>query len=190
MNLQGFFTKENCDIYDIDGNLKATEPIHLTRQGISNNDFAHTHKYKGLLLSNTVLSEGDLVVSKDNEKYLTTAMRRIQFLNTNQANLWRCDCICSIMRLEDKFEGTNKVGTELVAIKEDIPCVQKDTNGKMQFFDGGLLEGTIKLVYIQLIDDIELTDRLMINGKSYQINSIDTSVKNIMCIQLAEDKRK
>lgn len=190
MNLQGFFTKENCDIYDINGILKATEPIHLTRQGISNNDFAHTHKYKGLMIGNTVLSEGDLVVSKDGEKYLTTAMRKIQFLNTNQSNLWRCDCVCSIMRLEDRFIGTNKVGSELVIIKDNIPCVQKDTNGKMQFFDGGLLEGTIKLVYIQAINDIKLTDRLVINDKSYQINSIDTSVKNIMCIQLAEDKRK
>ena len=190
MNFQGFFTKEDCDIYDVNGELKATEPIHLTRQGISNNDFAHTHKYKGLLITNTVLAEGDLVVSKDREKYLTTAMRRIMFMNTNQANLWRCDCECSIMRLQDKFIGTNKVGSELVVIKENIPCVQKDTNGKMQFFDGGLLEGTIKLVYIQLIDNIKLTDRLVINGQSYQINSIDTSVKNIMCIQLAEDKRK
>lgn len=190
MNLQGFFTKEDFDIYDVNGELKASEPIHLTRQGISNNDFAHTHKYKGLMITNTVLEEGDLVVSKNNEKYLTTAMRRIMFMNTNQANLWRCDCTCAIMRLEDKFEGTNKVGSELVVIKEDIPCVQKDTNGKMQFFDGGLLEGTIKLVYIQAIDDIKLTDRLVINNQSYQINSIDTSVKNIMCIQLAEDKRK
>lgn len=189
MNLQGFFTKENFDIYNVDGELKATESMHLTRQGISNNDFAHTHKYKGLLLSNTVLEEGDLVVSKSEEKYLTTAMRRIMFMNTNQANLWRCDCECSIMRLEDKFVGTNKAGTELVVIKENIPCVQKDTNGKMQFFDGGLLEGTIKLVYIQKTD-IQLTDRLIISGVSYQINSIDTSVKNIMCIQLAEDKRK
>lgn len=190
MNLQGFFTKEDFDIYSADGELKTNEPIHLTRQGISNNDFAHTHKYKGLLISNTVLDEGDLVISKNDEKYLITAVRRIQFLNTNQANLWRCDCECSIMRLEDKFVGTNKVGTELVAIKENIPCVQKDTNGKIQSFDGGLLEGTIKLVYIQCVDDIKLTDRLVINNQSYQINSIDTSVRNILCIQLAEDKRK
>ena len=62
MNLQGFFTKEDFDIYSTDGTLKATEPMHLTRQGISNNDFAHTHKYKGLLLTDTVLEEGDLVV--------------------------------------------------------------------------------------------------------------------------------
>ena len=189
MDIQGFFTKENFDIYDVEGNLKANEPIHMTRQGISNNDFAHTHKYKGLLLSKTVLDEGDLVVSADNEKYLTTAMRRVMFMNTNQANLWRCDCECSIMRLEDKFEGTNKVGTELVVIKDHIPCVQKDTNAKMQFFDGGLLEGTIKLVYIQATD-VELVDRLVINGVSYQINSIDTSIRNLYCIQLAEDKRK
>ena len=60
----------------------------------------------------------------------------------------------------------------------------------LQFFDGGLLEGTIKVVYIQYIQDIELTDRLIINYKSYQINSLDTSMRNILCIQLAEDKRK
>ena len=93
------------------------------------------------------------------------------------------------MRLEDKFIGTNKAGTELVVLKDHIPCVQKDTNAKMQFFDGGLLEGTIKLVYLQAMD-IKLTDRVVINEVSYQINSIDTSVKGLMCIQLAEDKRK
>lgn len=189
MNLQGFFTKEDFDIYSTDGTLKATEPMHLTRQGISNNDFAHTHKYKGLLLTDTVLEEGDLVVSKSDEKFLTTSVRRIIFMNTNQANLWRCDYECSIMRLEDKFIGTNKAGTELVVLKDHIPCVQKDTNAKMQFFDGGLLEGTIKLVYLQAMD-IKLADRVVINEVSYQINSIDTSVKGLMCIQLAEDKRK
>lgn len=190
MNIQGFFTTENINIYDYEGTLKANEPVHLTRQGISNNDFSHTHKYKGLMLADTCLDEGDLCISEDGEKYLVMSMRRIKFLNTNQANLWRCDNECSIVTLQDKYVGTVKAGREEVVIKEHIPCVQKDTNAKMQFFDGGLLEGTIKIVYIQKVDGVKLTDRLIINNIGYQINSIDTSVRNIMVIQLAEDKRK
>lgn len=190
MNIQGFFTTEDLDIYDIAGNLKGTEPIHLTRQGIANNDFAHTHKFKGLLITKTALNTGDLCITKDNKKYLVTAMRKIMFLQTNQANLWLCDNSCSIIRLQDKFVGKNKVGTEEIIIKENIPCIQKDTNGKIQTFDAGLLEGTTKLVYMQYHEDIVLTDRLLINGKRYQINSLDRSIENVLCIQLTEDKRK
>lgn len=190
MNIQGFFTKDKLDIYDIDGNLKGTEDVHLTRQGISNNDFAHTHKYKGLCVQDTLIDEGDLCVDKSHERYIVVGMRKIQFLTTNQANMLRCDNECSIVRVQDKYVGTNKAGKEEVVIKSDIPCVQKDTNGKMQFYDAGLLEGTIKVVYIQYIADIQLTDRLIINGKRYQINSLDTSIRNVLIIQLAEDKRK
>lgn len=184
----GFFTQETVDVFDIEGNLKASEPVHLTRQGISNNDFAHTHKYKGLLIPKTVISEGDLLVN-DKGKYLVTAFRGIQFLNTNQINLWRCDYECSIYSLQDKYVGNQKAGVEQVAIKENIPCIQKDVNGKMKYFDGGLLESTTKIVYIQYDAAIELTHRLVINGKNYQIDSIDTSMKNIMCLQLSDDKR-
>lgn len=190
MNFQAFFTKENLDVYDVDGFVKATEPVHLTRQGIANNDFAHTHKFKGLCVADTVISEGDLLVSENNEKYLVTAMRKVQFMNTIQCNAWLCDYECSISRLVNRYVGTNKVGKEEVVVKENIPCVQKDTNAKMQLFDAGLLEGTIKLLYCQNVYDIKLTDRIVLNEKSYQINSIDTTIHNILCLQLAEDKRK
>lgn len=189
MNLQGFFTLENADIYNIAGELKCSEQIHLTRQGISNNDFAHTHKYKGLLQNNTFIEEGDLCITELN-KYLVMAVRKVKFMNTNQANLLRCDYTCSIVRLQTKYVGTQKAGTEEVVVKDNIPCVQRDVNGKMQSYDAGLLEGTIKIVYMQYMEGIKLTDRLVINGNSYQVNSLDTSNKNILCIQLTEDKRK
>ena len=190
MNIQGFFTTDLLDVYDVNGNLKSTERVHLTRQGISNNDFSHTHKYKGLCEIDTSIDEGDLCITNDGEKFLVTSMRKIQFLNTNQANMWRCDYECSIVRLQDKYAGNVRCGKEEVVIKNRIPCIQKDVNGKMQIYDAGLLEGTIKIIYVQYIEGIELTDRLTINNKTYQINSLDTSMKNILCIQLTEDKRK
>lgn len=190
MNIQGFFTTDLLNIYDIYGNLKSTEKIHLTRQGISNNDFSHTHKYKGLCEKETQIDEGDLCITESNDKFLVTSMRKIKFLNTNQVNLWKCDYECKISRLQDKYVGNIRAGKEEVVIKDNIPCVQKDVNGKMQIYDAGLLEGTIKIIYVQYVEGIELTDRLTINNKTYQINSLDTSMKNILCIQLTEDKRK
>lgn len=189
MNIQGFFTKQSMVIYDIEGNTKGTEQIHLTRQGISNNDFAHTHKFKGLLETTTVLSEGDLVVV-NNEKYLTMAMRKIVFQNTNQANLWKCDDLCSIYALQSKYEGNIRIGTAFEPVKTDIPCIQRDTNAKMKYYDAGLLETTIKLVYLQFNSNIELGQRLVIEGKNYKIDSIDNTVRNVMCLQLSADKRE
>lgn len=186
----GFFTKEDIDIYDIDGNLKATEPVHLSRQGISNNDFSHTHKFKGLLVDNTVIDEGDLLISvSSQDKYIVTSFRHVAFMNTNQINCWKCDYECAVYRLEEKFVGNQLAGTEMTEIKNHIPCVQKDVNGKMKFYDAGLLESTIKLVYIQYNKCLQLMDRLVINNNNYQIDSIDTSMRGLMALQLSEDKR-
>lgn len=189
MNIQGFFTRQLMKIYDVNGNEKATEQVHLTRQGISNNDFAHTHKFKGLLENTTVLEEGDLVKVED-ESYLVMAMRKIKFQNTNQANLWKCDDVCSIYRFETIYEGNMRVGTAPVAIKSDVPCVQRDTNAKMKYFDAGLLESTVKVVYLQFDAEIALGQRLVINDKNFQIDSIDNTIKNVMCLQLSPDKRE
>lgn len=189
MNIQGFFTKQLAIIFDIRGEVKAEEQIHLTRQGISNNDFAHTHKFKGLLETSTKIDEGDLV-KIENEFYLVMAMRKVLFQNTNQANLWKCDDRCSIYKLESQYDGNIKVGVEEVPIQKHIICVQRDTNTKMKYYDAGLLETTIKIVYMQFNPKIQLGHRLTINKKNYQIDSIDTTVKNVMILQLSPDKRE
>lgn len=189
MNIQGFFTKQQCEIFGTDGLLKGTELIHLTRQGISNNDFAHTHKFKGLLQNVTIIDTGDLL-KVDEQDYLVTAMRKIQFMNTNQANLLLCDEVCSLYRLEASYKGTVKCGIQEVCVAENIPCISKDTNGKMKTFDAGLLESTIKIVYLQESMNIKLTDRLVLGNKAYQVDSIDNTVKGIAVLQLSEDKRK
>lgn len=189
MNIQGFFTKQTATIYDIKGEVKAIERIHLTRQGISNNDFSHTHKFKGLLGTDTVLDEGDLVIV-DKEPYLVMAMRKIVFAKTNQASLLKCDDICSVYKLESQYDGNIKIGIENIPVKRFIPCVQRDTNTKTNYFDAGLLDTTIKVVYMQFSPDIELGHRLVINKKNYKIDSIDLTVKNVMILQLSPDKRE
>lgn len=189
MNIQGFFTKQVATIFDIRGDVKGTERIHLTRQGISNNDFSHTHKFKGLLDTSTVINEGDLL-KVDNEHYLVMAMRKVMFAKTNQASLLKCDDLCSIYKLESQYEGNIKIGIESIPVKRFIPCVQKDTNTKSKYFDAGLLDTTVKIVYLQYSPLIELGQRLIVNGKNYQIDSIDQTVKNVMVLQLSPDKRQ
>ena len=192
MYIQGFFTAQTeiSKIYDLQGALRSTEKVHYTRQGISNNDFAHTHKYKGLMQSDTMAQEGDLLVdTHSGDKFLCTAMRKTAF--AIQSNLWKCDSECGLYHLTNKYVGTQIVGKEMKPIKLNIPCVQKDTNGRIKFFDASLLESTIKLVYIQYVDNVAIADRLTIDGKNYQIDSIDSaSVKGVLAIQLSEDKRK
>lgn len=190
MDLQQFFTREMFSIYDIYGELKAEESIHLTRQGISNNEFAHTHKFKALLIPQTVINEGDKLVSVSNEQYLVMSMRKIQFMNTNQANVWLCDNTCNIYRLENKYINGKKAGKDLVPIIENAPCVQKDVNGKLNYFDAGLLETTVKIVYLQRTADVHLLDRLIIDNERYKIDSISTTIKDILTLQLSPDKQE
>lgn len=189
MNIQGFFTKQLATIFDIRGEVKAEEQIHLTRQGIANNEFAQTHKFKGLLENNTVINEGDLVKVED-EFYLVMAMRKVLFQNTNQANLWKCDDICSVYKLESQYDGNIKVGIEQAPIKKHIICIQRDTNTRMRYFDAGLLETTVKIVYMQFNPKIELGQRLTINNQNFQIDSIDMTIKNVMILQVSPDKRE
>lgn len=188
MNFLNFFTQDTANIYGVDGELKATEKVHLTRQGISNNDFAHTHKYKALLEQKTVIDEGDLL-DVNGEKYLTMAMRKIQWQTTNQANLYKCDYECGIYRLSNTYIDGKKADKFLKPIKKCVPCVQKDVNGKMNYYDAGLLETTIKIVYIQYIPELKLMDRLIIDNHRYKIESINKSNKGILILQLSDDKQ-
>lgn len=190
MDLQQLFTRETFSIYDVYGDLKAEESIHLTRQGISNNEFAHTHKFKALLIPKTVICEGDKIVSINNDQYLIMSMRKIQFMNTNQANAWLCDNTCDIYRLENQYINGKKAGKVLNPIIENTPCVQKDVNGKLNYFDAGLLETTVKVVYLQRTADVHLLDRLVIDGERYKIDSISNSIKNILTLQLSPDKQE
>lgn len=188
----GFFQQQTYDAYIVapSGDSKGMEKIHLTRQGIANNDFAHTHKFKGLLEKNTIIDTGDLVIiGNDFDKYLVMAVRKTY--HANQANLWYCDCTCDIYRIKNKYAGNQISGKQQTLIADGIACIQKDTNGRMKTFDAGLLESTIKLVYMPTVPEVSLADRLVINGKNYQIDSIDdSSVKNVLTLQLSEDKRK
>lgn len=188
MSLQGFFLTKEYEIYGLDGELKASEKIHITRQSNSNTDFAHSYKFRGLLADDTVIATGDLVQYGE-DKLLVTAFRHTDFMNTNTANMWLCDTVCSIYRVKSKFVGNQKAGVELVPVIIDAPCVQRDTNGKMKYYDAGLLESTTKLVYLQNIGEVELTDRLVIDGQNYQVDSISTSIKNVLTLQLSPDKR-
>ena len=133
------------------------------------------------------MQSGDLAVY-GMYSYLVTAVRKTDF--ANQANLWLCDSTCNIYRLENKYTGTQITGKKLTSIMTDIKCVQQDTNGRIKTFDAGLLESTIKRVYMQHNPNVKLLDRMTINNKNYQIDSIDdSSVNNVMCVQLSDDKR-
>lgn len=188
MSLQGFFLTKSYDVYGIDGNLKSTELMHVTRQSNSNTDFAHSYKFRSLLADDTKVETGDIVQFED-DKLLVTAFRHTDFMNTNTANMWLCDNVCSVYRLKSKYVGNQKSGNEFVPVLENVPCVQQDTNGKMKYFDAGLLESTTKLVYIQRLAEVELMDRLVIDGQNYQVDSISTSIKNVLALQLSPDKR-
>lgn len=188
MSLQRFFLTKQYDVYGVDGELKASELIHVTRQSNSNTDFAHSYKFRGLLADDTQITTGDIIQYGD-DKLLVTAFRHTDFMNTNTANMWLCDSVCSIYRLKSKFVGTQKAGNEFVPVIENAPCVQQDANGKMKYYDAGLLESTTKLVYIQKSAEVELTDRLVIDGQNYQVDSISGSIKNVLILQLSPDKR-
>lgn len=192
MYIQSFFTAQTdmSEVYDVADTLKATEKVHYTRQGISNNDFAMAHRYKGLLQEDTLIDYGCLLVDKvDGAKYIVTGMRKTAF--SNQCSILRCDSECAVYKLANKYVGTKIVGKELKLTKDKIPCVQKDTNGRIKFFDASLLESTIKLVYMRKIDNVEIADRLVVDNVPYQVDSIDgASIKNVLILQLSWDKRK
>ena len=59
----------------------------------------------------------------------------------------------------------------------------------MKLYDSGLLDKTVKTFVIPIID-IELNNRLIVDGLNYQIDSIDkTTYENLLYIQVSNDKR-
>ena len=171
---------------------KDPEKIVLTRVGKSNaSNFKSNFVFTGLLQENTKLQNGDLfscTVKGTKKDFIVVALR--PSAESVQATVYMCNGTISVTRKgEEKYnEDGDLIGTELVHVL-DTPCNHVTVNANMRMMDAGLLPSTTKEFRVPICD-INLLDRITLDGKNYCVDAIDTTkFAGLLAVQTSDDNR-
>lgn len=162
---------------------KPNETIVFKRVSKGNSK-QYQNNYFGILLQdNTVITNGDQIIRPDGSNYFVVARRDGAYSLIGQC--YKINASVSIGQITGN-QNTKYTYTET---HSNIIAIQKEISGAMKLYDSGLLDKTVKTFVIPIID-IELNNRLIVDGLNYQIDSIDkTTYENLLYIQVSNDKR-
>ena len=170
---------------------KCDESIVMTRQGHSNaSNFKSNFVYTALLQEDTRLENGDLFEMMLYDKpayFLVVAMRKTD--DAIQATVYQCNGHAYIYRPQEVYdENDNLVSTEL----KRIACVRVNhtiVNDSLRTENGGYLPTTTKEFRMQKCD-VQLLDRIVLNGDKYVVDAIDnTKFDGLLTVQTSIDDR-
>ena len=170
---------------------KHTEKAVLTRGARSNaTNFKSNFVFTALLEEHTHLENGDVFtadVNGDQKVFLTISVRHAD--TSIQAICYACNGYIDIFRptkIYDRFD--NLTDTKLKYI-ESVPTNHMTISGYMRMLDSGLLPSTTKEFRVPVCN-IQLLDRIVIDGEFYCVDSIDrTKFDNLLAIQASIDNR-
>ena len=170
---------------------KGDEKVVLTRQnrsGVSN--FRSTFVYTALLQENTRLENGDLfemMLYDEPAFFLVVSVRKTD--ESVQATIYLCNGIAYVCRPKEIYdENDNLVNTEL----RRVGCMHVNhvtVNDFMRLREGGLLPTTTKEFRMQKCD-VQLLDRIVIDGDKFVVDAIDkTKFDGLLAVQTSIDNR-
>ncbi len=186
MNVLGFY---NDRIEDIAFRDKVEKGLVLRRGKTERATVIADHKIIVTYLS-TEIRSGDVVVRvSSGERMLIIAMQYsadcVQFQGK------RVNADVEIERIVDVFQNHKKVGTKTETVASKIPVFFQDISAGMKMYDAGLLPKTIKKIIMQDDTPVKILDRIVLQGRNYQIDNIDSAKYiNLFEVQVSEDTRK
>lgn len=96
----------------------------------------------------------------------------------------------NVVKFKDQYVNHKKTGTTAEVVKKDVPVYFADISANMRQYDAGLLQTCVKKIIMQPTD-IDLLDRIQLNGRNYQVVNVDTaSYVDLLEVQVSEDNRK
>lgn len=172
---------------------KSPEKIVLTRVGkSSSSNFKSNFVFTGLLEEDTKLENGDIFKCKVGAKEETFMVVSVRIADeSTQATVYKCNGVASIYRAGEKQydENDNLIGGGLTHII-DIPTNHMTVNSSLrQIQYSGYLPSTTKEFRIPKCD-IKLLDRIVLDGKNFCVDSIDsTKFDGLLAVQTSDDNR-
>lgn len=165
---------------------KRPEKIVFTRKARSGSNFQGNFVFSGLLDNGTALENGDVFKCKDGT-YLAITVRKTPM--SVQAIVYKTNADIEVIRASKRYDNADNEISSNVEIIASVPTVHTTVNATMRLLDAGLLPSTTKQFVIPKCD-IELMDRIVLNGHNYCVDAIDdTKYFGLYAVQTSNDER-
>lgn len=137
----------------------------------------------------TPIKNGDMITRPNGDRYFIIAKQSSGECIQMQGR--RINAEVKIYELVDEYVNRKKVGTMVHLLWSDVPVYYVDVSAAMNAYDAGLLPTTVKKLIIEPSMDVKLFHRIELNGKNYQVNSINTGkYVGLLEVQVGEDTRQ
>lgn len=186
MNVLMYYA-DRMEVVQIAG--KSDESILVLRRGKSESATVISDGKIMIAENSTAIDNGDIVTRGDGERYLIVAKQSSADCTQMQGK--RVNAAATLIELTDIYENHRKTGVSPTVIQENIPVHYTDISANMRLYDAGLLPKTVKKIMVQNTVPVKLLQRFVLNGRSYQVDNIDTAkYVDMYEVQVSEDTRK
>ena len=186
MNVLGFYADRMEDI----AFRGKTEKCLLLRRGKSMSPKTIADGKVIVTENGTDIQNGELIErANTGEKFLIIAKQHSADCVQMQGR--RINGSFALVKFVDNYVHHKRVGTTARTVATDVPTYFEDINAAMKQYDAGLLQTTVKKLIVQTSIPVDLLDRIVLNGRNYQVVNVDTArYVNLLEIQVSEDNRK
>lgn len=170
---------------------KDSEYVLFTRIGRGIKRFSVSNVYWGIMRAKSNFVIGDIVYDPDMQPYFLVA--KVDSYRADKAEFYKPNCKVKLTRLQDKYEGYDKVGNEEVVISDNVDGVYEDVSARMKMYDLGLYQSTVKTLLVPKSTDVKLLDRIYMDGYSNECFKVDnvslSSFPEFLFLQVSLDDR-
>lgn len=186
MNVLGFYADRMEDI----AFRGKTEKCLLLRRGKSMSPKTIADGKVIVTENGTDIKSGELIErTATGERFLVIAKQHSADCVQMQGR--RVNGSIDVIRLIDVYQNHKRTGTAAQTIAAGVPTYFEEINAAMRQYDAGLLQTTVKKFLVQTDIDIQLLDRIVLNGRNYQVTNVDMAkYVNLLDVQVSEDNRK
>lgn len=161
---------------------KGTENVLVTRRGKSESASVQSFDRAAVFQDNTSFSSGDLIAN-GSDKYFIVSME------TKEATVGQLKKINASIALYS-VSGSATTGYKGISVGT-YDSYQRVITANMKLYDAGLLDTTVRKFLLAGTANVSLNDRIVFNGKFYQVSAVDDSKHiGLLEVQVADDKRK
>lgn len=168
---------------------KKPEYVLFTRIGRGTKRFLVNNVRWGNLMSESSLECGDICIRSNGDTLFLVA--KTDSHNGDKGEFYTTNTMVNIYEIANELdEYGNSSGTTSALKSEDLKCVYEDVSAKMHMFDYGLLPTTTKRFILPKDTDIQLLDRIEINGQHLQVDSVNRfDFAPFLYVQCSPDER-
>jgi hypothetical protein len=185
------FSHRHTDCF-VDG---VPEKVILSRDSRSSTVFRQEYLYNGVFAPTSTVKTGALVTN--GESFLVQSLRRTV----------ENDCYCLMVKTnaeveiqrwsQELDENDNPIGTpDFHPVQSNVVVHAQYVTARLRQDDVGLLPTTVYVllmqsnVNIKRPTELDSPDRVILNGRKYQVDAIDDfRYPNLFYVQLSEDRR-